>query len=65
MPRTAHYICTGTSYCVVEDDMVTEIGQYKPCDLPPDDPEVGDTSAGTYDESTNTFTFSYGATIQL
>ena len=46
----------GTSYCV-EDDMTTEIGQYKSCDLPPDDPEVGDTSAGTYDESANTFTF--------
>ena len=65
MPRTAYYICTGTSYCVVEDDMTTEIGQYKSCDLPPDDPEVGDTSAGTYDESANTFTFDSGLVIQL
>ncbi len=65
MPRTAYYICTGTSYCVFEDDMVTEIGQYKSCGLPLDDPEVGDTSAGTYDESANTFTFDSGLVIQL
>ena len=45
--------------------MTTEIGQYKSCDLPPDDPEVGDTSAGTYDESANTFTFDSGLVIQL
>ena len=65
MQRTAHYICTGTSYCVVEDDMVTEIVQYKPCDLPLDDPEVGDTTAGTYDDSANTFTFDSGLVLQL
>ncbi len=65
MTRLAHYICTGTSYCIVEDDMVTEISQYKSCDLPSDDPEVGDISAGTYDDSANTFTFDSGVIIEL
>lgn len=65
MPRTAYYICTGSSYCVVESDMVTEIAQYKECSLPSGDIEIGDSSAGTYDEVNNTFTFDYGVTIEL
>ena len=65
MQRTAYYICTGSSYCVVESDMVTEIAQYKECSLPSDDVEVGDSSVGTYDEVNNIFTFHYGVTIEL
>lgn len=65
MTRLAHYICTGKSYCIVEDDMVTEISQYKSCDLPSTDPEVGDTSAGVYDDESNTFTFDSGVIIEL
>tara|TARA_R100000388_G_C7241324_1_gene161619 strand:+ start:1443 stop:1643 length:201 start_codon:yes stop_codon:yes gene_type:complete len=65
MSRTAYYLCTGSSYCVVESDMVTEISQYKACDLPSDDPEVGDSQRGVYDAKASTFTFDTGGTILL